>query len=91
MSKEEKIRRYLEGTDLDPDSPEYQRTVEYAMTKSKPFEFKTCDFHPGPEWDYGLEPSQEIQACICPCKVCGHTYMWECDDANCACCSSACC
>lgn len=91
MSKLEKIHFFLQGIGLNPDSKRYERAVEYALTKSKPFQMKVGTYSPTDEVDFGLKPETDIQSCMCPCDACGHEFMWECDDAGCACCSSACC
>lgn len=42
------------------------------------------------EKNYGLKKYTTIRAGWCPCSVCGHEYMLECEEAHCQCCSSAC-
>ena len=42
----------------------------------------------------GLDPSGEqmVEQGYCPCKICGHRYMYECEASPhpCDCCSSVC-
>ena len=90
LPKEQK-KALVDDRFSDHTTERYKRTLEYALTKSQPFQYKITKYHTSEDSDYGLTKTMEIQSCVCPCSVCGHEYMWECDDANCACCSSACC
>jgi len=42
--------------------------------------------------NHGLKKGKnKVTSGLCPCKnECGHTFMWECEDADCKCCTSAC-
>ena len=42
--------------------------------------------------NFGLPESGEVtlKTGYCPCSVCGHEYMYQCEAEDCACCSSTC-
>lgn len=42
--------------------------------------------------NYGLKNGRnKVEDGICPCKnECGHSFMWECEDADCRCCTAIC-
>lgn len=69
-----------------------KRTREYLAGRARPNEVKTVTgiVHIG-EKNRGL-PEGEITlvAGSCPCSICGHEWMWECEDQDCQCCSSTC-
>lgn len=55
------------------------------MARVRELTFKVTE-----EKNYGLQETQKIEGDKCPCSVCGHERMEECDESNCQCCSSAC-
>lgn len=64
-----------------------KRTKDYMQARARPGERKVVTFeNPEP----GLAPSVELRAGYCPCTICGHEFMWECENNDCQCCSSAC-
>lgn len=67
-----------------------ERTRKKLLERARPGELKTVSFKVTEKKNYGLAPEVEIVAGWCPCTVCGHTYMHECEEADCQCCSSAC-
>ncbi len=104
MSKEEKIAELLEG--MDKRTKHYKKTKEYfdrVSRKSPDLLGKTKTFRCIPMLtdgsvdspiDYGLDAELTVEVGYCPCSLCGHKFMWECEEANdgrgCDCCSSAC-
>lgn len=46
----------------------------------------------GTEKNHGLPESGEVDVTpgVCPCSVCGHKTMEECEKADCKCCTSVC-
>jgi len=42
--------------------------------------------------NHGLDPSEQmtLEEDQCPCSICGHETMEDCDLAGCDCCSSVC-
>ena len=75
---------------MDKRTKRYRRTVLYRKGIDRLGVKKTAKYEPTRDDDYGLEPEMEIRSGFCPCSVCGHEFMWECEDADCQCCSSAC-
>ena len=69
-----------------------ERTLEYLAGRARPLQTKTVTGirHIG-EKNAGLpEGEVTLVAGKCPCSICGHEWMWECEDADCQCCSSTC-
>ena len=87
MSRD-KIKKLLAG--MDKNSYRYKRTIAYRKPVERLGVKKRSIFNPKEKYDYGLEHDMEIYSGICPCSVCGHEFMWECEDEDCACCSSSC-
>ena len=71
-----------------------ERTKKYLEARARPLEKKTVTFKIAAGKNHGLKETQEIVAGKCPCSICGHEWMWQCEEANggngCDCCSSAC-
>lgn len=70
-----------------------QRQKEWLAQRAKPAEKKiiTYPMHV-PGKNTGLRGAGEIEVTpgICPCVECGHEFMWECEEADCKCCTSVC-
>ena len=65
---------------------------EYLSKRARPLEVKTVTGirHIG-EKNKGLpEGELTLTAGMCPCSICGHDSMMECEEENCECCSSTC-
>ncbi len=78
---------------MDREDPRYQKTVDYLNCRARPGQVKTVEIaHKTDGMDRGLDPSGKttLTAGKCPCSICGHEFMWECHEADCYCCSSAC-
>jgi len=73
------------------DRERYKKTVAYLKNKPFPLKEKTGTYAPSKDLDYGLQAEMLIVSGLCPCAICGHEFMWECEEDNCECCSSACC
>ncbi len=85
MAEKSNIDELLAG--MDRRTTRYKRTREYLEARARPGEVKIIQLkNPEP----GLAESMTIAAGMCPCSICGHEFMWECEDADCQCCSSAC-
>ena len=69
-----------------------KRTKEYLAQRARPLEKKTVTFRRMEGKNWGLPESGRITliAGKCPCSVCGHEWMWQCEDADCKCCTSVC-
>ena len=69
-----------------------ERTLEYLAARARPLQTKTVTYKVMEDKNYGLPPEGEVTlvAGKCPCAVCGHEWMWECEDADCKCCTSVC-
>lgn len=76
-----------------------ERTKAYLAARARPGERKTvtANFkHPKlakfkPKVRADRKGNKLIlKAGWCPCATCGHEFMWECEDADCQCCSSFC-
>ena len=89
MDKEKRIAELTAG--MDRRTKRYKKTVEYMRTKPYPGKEKIGTYNPTEDYDYGLQEAMELKSCFCPCAICGHEFMWECDEENCECCGSACC
>ena len=68
---------------------------EWLSKRARPGITKTVTYKVMPEHgkNIGLPPEGEITLTIdgtCPCSVCGHKYMYECEEADCKCCTSIC-
>ncbi len=68
-----------------------EKTLAYRNSPKKLGRERRSTYNPNDEWDYGLEPEMTTYSGLCPCSVCGHRFNWECEEANCHCCSSSCC
>lgn len=74
-----------------------KKTKEYLSNRAQPLKEKTVMYKARKDKNFGL-PSEGSVTLItgkCPCSVCGHKWMWECDetvgtDYECYCCSSTC-
>ena len=58
------------------------KRVTYNADKYSTFQPKRGHAH-GKDW-------VELRAGLCPCAICGHECMGECDEHDCQCCSSLC-
>ena len=69
-----------------------EKTKAYLEGRARPLEVKTVTYKHTQDKNYGLPVEGEIElvAGECPCAICGHEYMWECDEQLCECCSSVC-
>lgn len=77
---------------MDRRTARYKRTIKELEARARPGEVKTVTYKHTEEKNYGLPVDGEIELVsgMCPCAICGHEFMWECDDALCECCSSVC-
>ncbi len=83
----ENVKKALSKLDKD----EQKKLLAYRKPPSRLGISKTATFSPTDEWDYGLDPEMTLEAGLCPCSKCGHVAMFQCEEAGCKCCSSACC
>ena len=67
-----------------------KKIIEKLSERARPLEKKTATFKVMGDKNAGLNEVQEIIAGKCPCSICGHEWMWECEEQDCQCCSSAC-
>ena len=67
-----------------------EKTKAYLEARARPGQLKTVTFNVTATKNFGLKEEMQIKAGWCPCSVCGHEYGWECEEADCQCCSSAC-
>lgn len=67
-----------------------RRTKEYLEARARPLEKKTVTCRHMGEKNKGVPETVTLTAGLCPCEICGHEFMWECEDADCQCCSSVC-
>lgn len=58
---------------------------EWDAQRARPNEKKTVVFDRD-----GVKHVVTLTTGDCPCDVCGHTDMWQCEDAICECCSETC-
>lgn len=90
MTKKNNIKTLLTGT--RSGTKRYKKTKNYLEARARPGEEKTVTFVHSETENYGLPVTEEVTliAGVCPCAVCGHEFMWECEDDNCECCTSTC-
>lgn len=76
-----------------------EQIAEYMAQRARPYERKRVWIRPNDEFKpksanpTTLEDGKlwvEFSAGLCPCAVCGHACMGECDEAGCECCSELC-
>ena len=76
-----------------------ERIADAESRMTRPWEWKTCSYDFKHDKLKGFKakiPSDHkgdeltLQAGMCPCAICGHEYMWECEDNDCDCCSPMC-
>lgn len=69
-----------------------EREKKYLEARARPLEKKTVTYKVTPDKNFGLDPSGEttIIAGKCPCSVCGHDSMLDCEENDCKCCTSLC-
>ena len=72
MKKPERINMI---TDAEWEAMD-EKTQRYMAARARPGESKTVNTPKGPV---------HLRAGFCPCDECGHTYMWECEEADCRC------
>lgn len=77
---------------LDKRTNKYKRTKAYLESRARPLEVKKVTYIHSERENYGLpvEGEVELEAGMCPCAICGHEFMLECEDENCECCTSTC-
>jgi hypothetical protein len=65
---------------------------DWLSKRARPYQRKTVTFKRMPEKNFGLPESGVVEVLPghCPCTHCGHTEMWQCEEADCQCCSSIC-
>ena len=73
-----------------PKGERLRRTLLYRKPSNRLGVKKTANYSISDDYDYGLSESMTVRAGFCPCSVCNHEFMWECEDEDCACCSSSC-
>jgi hypothetical protein len=88
MKKGANIEALLAG--MDGRTKRFKRTKLYLENLAAPGVAKKVTFRRIGEKNAGLSESLEVIAGKCPCSICGHEWMWECEDSDCQCCSSAC-
>jgi len=66
------------------------RIAKYLAARTRPNEEKTVTVKVTAEKNYGLTETVTLRAGWCPCSVCGHDSMLDCEEQNCQCCSSTC-
>jgi len=94
MAKRRKFQKPRELTPAEQDRASrrpsfgHLKAVEMPTIKNEGFTFKDK------RDDLGDGPSGGRMVLVrtgwCPCGTCGHEFVWECDDADCQCCSSTC-
>ena len=62
----------------------------YLAKRARPNELKTVTVVVSEHENYGLTETVTLKAGWCPCSVCGHDSMLDCERADCKCCSSTC-
>lgn len=82
-----------------------QRYIDYLVTRARPGEEKIVTYHQidfkdkapdGSEShvikNHGLPAGGKVTLKVgyCPCSICGHTIMLDCEEQDCQCCSSTC-
>ena len=82
------VDKLLEG--LDRRTKRYKRSKAYLEARARPGEKKTVTVKRIGGKNAGVPETVELSSGFCPCSICGHQFMWECDDAQCECCSSVC-
>ena len=99
-----KLNWSAEGTTITQEQLDewlalYPRAGEVIESKMRPDshygfrakqEFKRVGWAEDLAKDGQKKPIYPLKIALCPCKVCGHTYMLECEIAGCDCCSEPC-
>lgn len=80
-----------------------EKTKKYMAARARPREWKEVtvssrnvkEYKPKEEYPKigetsGGDPIYKIRAGYCPCAICGHKWMWECEENDCQCCSNFC-
>lgn len=82
------VKRLTEG--MDKRTARYKKTVAYLEARARPGERKTVTVKHMGDKNAGVPETVTLTAGKCPCSICGHEWMWECEEQDCVCCSSVC-
>ena len=68
-----------------------KKQKEWLARRARPDQEKTVTVRHMPDGkNAGVPETVTLKPGNCPCSICGHEYMWECEEADCQCCSSVC-
>lgn len=82
MDRDRRIKEYMSKR-ARPGAWKESSVTREAKKKYKNFKLKKGYTKTG-------ENTYQIRAGYCPCAVCNHEYMWECEDNDCQCCKHFC-